>query len=232
MSRPVAALVLLLCVCMTAVAQPAPSSDIRTSVGQVFWDGVRRLGVVFRSIGSLGGGARRGEIWLVTASTLERRQVGSGADWSWPIMTNDNMFVYAMRGGQVRRISGDGTDIVVSDGPAWYKLLGVSPDGTVIGFLATQPWPHLATLTPGGDLQTAVPGEEERERVAYLLQEPRDYADGTRLEVRRSERGGRGYDVFLLSDGRSRNLSDCGDDSCGQPSLTPDGKHVLFIRQR
>jgi hypothetical protein len=63
-----------------------------------------------------------------------------------------------------------------------------------------------------------------------LLQEARSYADGTRPEVRDSERGGRGRDVFLIEGTSERNLSDCGDNLCGQPARSIDGATVFYIR--
>jgi len=72
--------------------------------------------------------------------------------------------------------------------------------------------------------------DQERARVSMLLQENLAYAKGRQLIVRRSERGGRGYDVSLAAGDSVKNLSDCGDDACGQPSLSPDGRYVLYIR--
>ena len=54
--------------------------------------------------------------------------------------------------------------------------------------------------------------------------------DGRELRVERSARGGRGFDVFLVSGNVARNLSDCGDDTCGQPSLSPQSQRALYIR--
>jgi len=75
---------------------------------------------------------------------------------------------------------------------------------------------------PGAAVLPPPETSEERRLNGLLLQEDRDYANGWRLEIRRSARGGRGFDVFLITDGATRNISDCGDDACGQPSLAPD----------
>ncbi len=82
-----------------------------------------------------------------------------------------------------------------------------------------------------GELQVASSSlsPEEKTQVAHLMQEARSYTGGIALVVDRSERGGRGFDVFLRTDDDSYNLSDCGDDSCGQPSLSADRRRVLFI---
>lgn len=52
-----------------------------------------------------------------------------------------------------------------------------------------------------------------------------------RLVIRSSKRGGWGQDVFIEWNGhKPTNLSDCGDDFGGQPSLSADGTRVLWIR--
>jgi hypothetical protein len=114
----------------------------------------------------------------------------------------------------------------------WRKLLGVLPDGTILGFVEDDPRPRPALLAPDGSrLELPPPADDaERKRNGALLQEGRDYADGTRLEVRDSERGGRGRDVFLIGSPAPVNLTDCGDDLCGQPSRPLNGLEVFYIR--
>ena len=48
------------------------------------------------------------------------------------------------------------------------------------------------------------PANGTRSSTGALLQEGRDYADGTRLEVQDSARGGRGRDVFLIDSAGSQ----------------------------
>jgi hypothetical protein len=37
-------------------------------------------------------------------------------------------------------------------------------------------------------------------------------------------------DVSVADADVVKNISDCGDDACGQPSLSPDGRYVVYIR--
>ena len=204
------------------------------AVGRVFTAGLETLGLVFRRIGSLSGGAAVGAVWRVDVQTGERQRIGHVTDLAWPVLSPDGTGVYALRGRQVIRMEvADGREIPVGVPADWRKLLGVLPDGTVLGFVEDDPRPRPALLAPDGERTELPPpaDAEELKRNGALLQEGRDYADGTRLEVQDSARGGRGRDVFLIdSAGSQKNLTDCGDNLCGQPSRSQDGLVIIYIR--
>jgi hypothetical protein len=132
----------------------------------------------------------------------------------------------------VRLVIDNGQESPVGAPADWRKLLGVLPDGTVLGFVEADPLPRPALLQPDGSRVDLSPPADEAglERNGTLLQERRDYADGIRLEVRDSMRGGRGSDVFMIGGATTRDLTDCGDDVCGQPARTQDGTAVFYIR--
>jgi hypothetical protein len=121
---------------------------------------------------------------------------------------------------------------MMEDTAVWRKLIGVSPDGSILGIVAGSPRARPALVTPDAALRLLPPPESEQDRknISLLLQENRAYADGRTLLVKRSARGGRGFDVFLVTPEGERNLSDCGDERCSQPSLSPDGNRVLYVR--
>jgi len=215
-------------------AQPLPSTASGSSAGRVFAAGLNMLGLVFNGIGSLAGGPASGAVWWVDVRTGERRRIGSAADLAWPVPSVAGTAVYVLRGGQVVRIAiADGSETPVGMPARWLKLLGVLQDDTVLGFVEDDPRPRPALLARGGGrTELAAPADEpERRRNGVLLQEGRDYSDGTRLEVRDSERGGRGRDVFLIGVAGARDLTDCGDDLCGQPSRSQDGRRIFYIRE-
>jgi len=214
-----------------AAPQPnsAPSVDI-------FQAGLRALGFAFKAKGSFGGGANHGEIVRIVITTGEQVRIDTGVGWSWPIGGPDNTRGHAFWGNQVWRVPRDPflSPTPIGAEADWIKLLGELPDGTILGLVQGELGPRRAVLSPDGRISALLEAETtgERRETALLAQEERDYADGRRLEMRRSERGGRGFDVFLVDGGRVQNLSDCGDDACGQPSLSPDGTAVHFIRSR
>lgn len=214
-------------------AQPAPPAS-QGGLGRVFSAGLDALGLVFKGIGSLAGGPTAGSVWRVDIRTGQRQRIGNAAGLAWPVPSPDGTAVYALRERQVVRLRvSDGGETPVGAPADWRKLVGVLPDGTVLGFIEDDPRPRPALLAPDGKL-TELPSpvdDVERKRNGALLQEGRDYKDGTRVEVRDSERGGRGSDVFLVSSAGAHNLSDCGDDHCGQPSRSLDGLTFFYVRE-
>jgi hypothetical protein len=222
-----AALILL----AAAVGGASPDTS-NPQTANMFWGVLDKLGIVIRSLGSLGGGVEHGEVWMVNLRTAERHRVGSSNDLAWPVLTPDDRTVFALRDSRLVRVAADGTPEAWGGGVGWRKLLAVAPDGAILGFISSRPRAQPAMLLPSGMLVNLPQPQTEQERLntSILLQEERDYADGTRLEVKRSERGGHGFDIYLLAAGRTQNLSDCGDNACGQPSLSADGEFVVYIQ--
>ncbi len=216
------------------VAQPSSAAPQANRTQWSLSDGLKRLGLLFSDIGSLASGPVAGEVWRVDKRTGERRRIGAAADLSWPVPSPDGQFVYALRGRQAVRIAvSDGREAPVGEPVDWRKLLGADPEeGTVLGLVDDEPFPRPALLHKGGERIDLPPPADDaaRKQIGVLLQESRSYADGARLEVRDSERGGRGHDVFLIEGAHEQNLSDCGDDLCGQPARSMDGTMFFYVR--
>jgi hypothetical protein len=199
-----------------------------------FSGGLKRMGLLFSDFASLSNGPTTGDLWRFDAKTGQRRRVGAADGLSWPAPAPDGSIVYALRDGQLVRIAvADGREAPVGAPARWRKLLGVDPkDGTVIGLIEDRPLPRPALLDAEGKRTDLPPPSDpaERKQVGVLLQEARSYADGVQLEVRDSERGGRGRDVFMIKGTDERNVSDCGDDLCGEPARSIDGTAFFYIR--
>lgn len=225
---------LLLAGAVVAQTSAARQDARENALKQIFAAGLDSLRLVLAGIGSLGGGTElSGAVWRVDIRNGEARRIGSAADLAWPVPSPNGRAVFALRGRQVVNIAvSDGSETSVGAPAEWRKLIGVAPDGTVLGFIEDDPRPRPALLEPGGRLAElpAPEDDNERKRNGLLLQEMRDYADGIRLEVRDSERGGRGRDIFLVEGPKQRNLSNCGDDLWLQPSRSIDGNYVFYIR--
>jgi hypothetical protein len=208
---------------------PVQSAELFALVGE-------RLQITFDAIGSLGDSpVERGEIWRASfageGAAPQRQRVGTDGDLRWPVAAAGGI-VYALRGSQLVTVTQEGSARPVACSLRWRKLLGVTAEAGVAGLVA-----HEGATVPavfadglariGGPAVTS----EEKAKVARLLQDTRAYAGGERLQSLRSERGGRGFDVMLTrADGRSMNVSDCGDDACGQAALIPGSSAILYVR--
>ena len=225
---------LLLAGAVLAQTPVTPQAARESGLKRVFSAGLNSLKLVFTGIGSLGSGTdTTGAVWRIDLRDGASRRIGNADDLAWPVASPDGLAVFAVRKRQVVRIAiADGSETPVGAPADWRTLLGVAPDGSVLGVVEGDPWPRQAMLAPDGQRSELPPPEndDERKQIGLLLQQARSYADGVRLEVRDSERGGRGRDVFLIDGARQRNLSNCGDELCVQPSRSPGGDHVLFIR--
>ena len=130
------------------------------------------------------------------------------------------------------RLALPGGEIALVGPEADGKLVGIDGKGELLGFVAGRPRAQPALMNESGRLLLLPQPETEQDRahVSMLLQENHPYADGRQLLVTRSQRGGRGYDITFATGASTKDLSDCGDDACGQPSLSPDGRYVLYVR--
>lgn len=213
------------------VAPPQPTPQ-GAKAAQGFWAAVDQLGLIFKAVGNLGGGVDQGQVWQVDLATGDQHRIAGGNGLAWPVMSPDGSTIFALHEGQLVRLATDGRSTAVGKETQWRKLVGVDRQNDVLGFIAGKPRVHPALMSPVGELQLLPQPEtdSERERVSLLLQENRAYADGRQLLVKRSTRGGRGLDVILKTNDTAKAISDCGDDLCGQPSLSPDGHIVLYVR--
>jgi hypothetical protein len=197
------------------------------------------LHVAFENIGSLGDTVvASGQIWSVELDTSgnpsKPNRVSAAGNLAWPVLDLKGRNVYAIQNSRIVRLSDDGQTLTeVDKRKQWIKLFGVTEDGDIMGMISEKGEAVPAILHTDGTTTLTPPpkSDEERERSSLLEQESRAYAGKRSLYVERSTRGGRGFDVFLKVGDEITNLSDCGDDRCGQPSLSPDFRKVLYVRK-
>lgn len=217
-------------------AEQANKSNVSTSLFAEFAD---YLQLTFEAIGSLSESAvDNGQVWAVefdaSGTPSEPQRIGSFNNLAWPVASPDGKGIFALQQGQVVALEKDGKSTTVISGKSnWVKLLGVVKDGSILGFVEKDAASRSAKLRADGNIQIdeSQLSEDEQTQLSRLLQEARTYVGDRSLFVERSERGGRGFDVYMKSEGKVINLSDCGDDRCGQPSLSADFRLALFIRK-
>lgn len=197
------------------------------------------LHVTFENIGSLGDSVvAYGQIWSVEFDTSGKpakpRKISAASNLAWPVLDPKGQTIYAIQQDRIVQLGDDGQSITEMDKQKqWIKLFGVTEHGDVLGMIYEDDKSKLATLHADGKitLSPAPQSDEERKRKSILEQENRAYAGNRSLYVERSTRGGRGFDVFFKTGEVVVNLSDCGDDRCGHPSLSPDFRRVLYVRK-
>jgi hypothetical protein len=182
-----------------------------------------------------------GEIWIVElASGKTRKLVDSGGFRSPIFLQGDD--VLALKTTSVFRISAGGAAKRLYDLPTASKLVGANLDDPSQVLLVTEDesghagiaWLAIAT----GKL-TTIPfdstSSEDREMLQSLRGWDRVYANQT-LFVRKLSKQGMGgntdwVDVFVKSgSAEAVNASHCDGINCGQPSLSLDGRSVVFIK--
>ncbi|TCL67175.1 hypothetical protein [Rhizobium sp. BK251] len=214
-------------------------ADDRTKFANGFYGALASyFDMVLDSIGSLGGGSTDGgELWTADLDPegrpSELRRVGDLDDVSWPVIGADGTSYLALRGGKVVRLDADGAVVaVLAEVDDWRKLFGERSDGSILGLIRRDGEMRPALLVADGTVEVgpAPSTDEEKRALARLTQDARAYSDGRVMTVDRSARGGRGFDVFLKAQGSVVNLTDCGDDYCGQASLAPGKRRLVFVR--
>jgi hypothetical protein len=183
-----------------------------------------------------------GEVWVVEVAGGKSRQLTRTAEFRSPIFLPGGIDVLALRGSDVVRLSGP------ADAPrklatvnAASKLLGCSvrdPDKLLL--LATPPGgDELSVLSISTGQLSRVPfdptSREDAELMAYLNGWGRTYPAGSLYVQRHAQETLAGVvewqDVFFQSgNGKAMNVSRCDATNCGQPSLSPDARRVVFIK--
>ncbi len=197
------------------------------------------LHVTFENIGSLGDTVVEcGQIWSVefdaSGKPAKPGKISAASNFAWPVPGPKGRTIYAIQQDRIVQLGDDGQSLTeVDKQKQWIKLFGVTEQGDVLGMVYVEGENILATLHMNGKItQSPAPKSDEEQKLkAILEQENRAYAGNRSLYVERSTRGGRGFDVFLKRGKEVVNLSDCGDDACGQPSFSPDFRRVLYVRK-
>jgi hypothetical protein len=208
---------------------------------ETFWQKVMRVLGVSATPGSLRSpnGEIDGDIWIVTATPNRvSRPITNRGNYRSPVFEPNGQFLLALQGSTLVRVgimSGEATQIRSVE--AVEKLIGFSRDDSDQLLIIANGSPRLLSLANGQ--QVLIPYNENlRDDLAmlnHLRGWARDYG-GALVYVKTERKPALGGEIewtdvyWKRSSASPVNLSECDGVRCGQPSLSPDGKHVTYIR--
>ena len=248
--RPIACALLLTSLLGTASGQsqrnpPRVASKQKASTS--FIDRVAKILGISASPGTLkgpGDEAINGELWLADLQAGTRRALTPGDAYNSPIFLAGGDRVLALRGTEVVQIAsvgGHSRKLYSVDGIM--KLVGTSSadTGTILillrGEAGGRPRVGLLSVTTGAVTPLAYDpaSSQDLQVVEELEGSSRTYGDRHIYVKRQSKQALSGRvewsDVFLQVGSQPPvNASHCDGQNCGQPSLSADGRLLVFVK--
>jgi hypothetical protein len=185
-----------------------------------------------------------GEIWLADLQARSTRALTSSAGYRSPIFLAGNKDILALRGLEVVRVpraGGETKKLYSVDGIL--KLVGASSEDaeTVLILLrgGADGHPRVGLLTVRTGSVTPTPYDAASSRDLQVVEDlegwSRTYGDRHIYTHRESKQALSGTvewsDVFLQVDSqRPLDVSQCDGVNCGQPSLSADGRWLVFVK--
>jgi len=213
---------------------------------ETFWEWALRFSGISANPNTLKGAGDEplsGQVWVADLPSGTRRKITPDSGYRSPVYFPNGSDILALQAGYVVRISSGG------DKPAkLYKIAGVTK---LVGFslgggaealaLTEDDAGHVspARLSVNTGAITPLPydpqSSRDRQMLEHLQDWQRSYGDTVVYVKRESRQALSGTvevsNIFLKYPGRDpQNVSGCDLASCGQPSLSPDGNRVLFIK--
>jgi len=184
-----------------------------------------------------------GDIYIVGLDGEPPRQLTVGGGYRSPVFTADNTALWALKGRSLVSVpldDGAPREFRVPSGVV--KLLGTDrqdADRLLLLMQAAEGTSELAELSlkSGRLTPKAIDRRDRNQRrmLSHLGGQNRDY-DGVSIRVRTESKAGVGGHIewsdIYVQRGREPaiNVSRCDGADCGQPALSADRKHVIFIR--
>jgi hypothetical protein len=185
-----------------------------------------------------------GEIWLANVKTGFLRKLSATAGFRSPVFAHNDRGVLAIKDGALWRIplSGDPPQ-KLRDAAGITKLVGSDRDDPdkILVIIERAQASTVALLSTATGKTTEIPydakSSEDRKLLSHLKGWERVYGDVQIYQKTQTRDGLAGpeewNDVFLKKgDAPPVNISRAEGTNCGQPSLSPDGAEVVFIRAK
>ncbi len=182
-----------------------------------------------------------GNIWTVPVNGEAPRPLTTDGGYRSPLFSPSNGTIYALRQNAVVRVPrAGGSAVKVQDAAGVSKLVGFdrsAPDEIVV-LLDDATGSPLGALSLRSGKITRLPydprSNEEQRALTEVRGQVRVYG-ATTLYIKTETKQGLSRpvewtDVYVQSGGPPRNISACDGVSCGEPTLSPDGRVVAFIK--
>ncbi|HEY6339781.1 MAG TPA: hypothetical protein VIW68_14920 [Candidatus Sulfotelmatobacter sp.] len=248
MYRPIGCLLLTLLVSTSPGQTPKNAPAAKTKPPASFTERLLKFLGISDSPGTLkgpGDEVRSGELWVADVRAKTTHALTHTDGYRSPIFLAGSMDVLALRGSEVIRIpstGGEGKSLYSVDGIV--KLVGAgSEDAAKVLILLRGEAGHsrVAVLTVSTGEVAAVAydpaSSQDLQMVEALAGWSRTYGDRHIYMQKQNKPALSGtvewHDVFLQVDRLPPvDVSRCDGDNCGQPSLSPDGHSLVFVKTR
>jgi hypothetical protein len=235
---------LLISVAMVAGFTLVSAPDAATQTGSFLQTLLKVAGVSATPSHQKGPGddLENGDVWLANLTDRTRLRVTRAGGYRSPVFAAGDRGILALKRGALVSIpvtGGEGTTLHALTGAS--KLVGVSPERPqeVLALFEGPdgaPWLGFVAL-PSGQV-TRVPHDrssrEHRAMIAHVEDWQRVYGDTSVYVKTDSKQGLTGAvewtDVYVKRQEEPENVSQCDGVNCGQPSLSHDGRHVVFVK--
>jgi hypothetical protein len=184
---------------------------------------------------------RAGQVWIADLERGTRTALIPDSGYRWPVYEPAGGAIIALKGDSLVSIAAtNGRVKVLYNIPGVEKLVGFDRDDPdkLLVTLDSETAP-LALLSLETGRPTPLPydpkSKEHRRMLSHVKGEERVYGSArvyVKTESKQGMEGGLEWGEVYLQQGESapRNVSWGDGINCGQPSLSPDGKAVVYIR--
>jgi hypothetical protein len=231
----------------SAPVKAAPPSNAKQRSSPGFLDRVLTFLGISDSPGTLkgpGDEVRSGELWVVDLASQTTRAVTQGGRYRSPIFAAANNEILALSGQDLLQVSARSGEM--------NKLFSIADISKLVGFSGSDPdtvlilqsgsvgqHAQVALLSIRTGRVTTLPydpaSSADLQMVENLEGWTRTYGDKQVFVRRQTKQALSGTvewsDVFIQSSGAApRDVSLCNGTNCGQPSMSADGRSLVFVK--
>lgn len=215
----------------------SPTSPAEKTSGDLARNVVSEIGRIFRSAGSLSQDYNHiGELWVLEIDGIHRKdakRIGQFSDISFPVSYSGEE-IYAIQKGNLVKIVQNNVSLIVEERDhdqsiaLWSRLVGVTEEGTVLGFVSVDGTDIPAILRRNKLILK--PKSFNKKELGILKEDAKTYKNDITLSCRKTP-DRPGYDIYFRKGKNEQKLYDCNGRRCCQASLQPNEKRIFFVKK-